>query len=455
MNHEDIFVSLYVLLISLYAIRYFARLHWYRGEILKQIGNRAMPSYREYMKTVAKLNGLGRDASFTKAADVINLGRVLKGAGLNMRMYLSIPGLLVGLGVLGTFIGFSMTLWSIETILDNANPLDGMKKLFSSVKFAFFTSVTGMFWSLSFSKYEKWVFNGLETKLQNLCASLDTKYYKAHEEYMRETLLGLHNGLEGTLINNISNSFALINHHFEEKIAELLRGPTNALRQQSEALGRQLTAWENSLKKQYLTLHSATTQLESLLALLQDRVDAIQVQIEAINGEVQSHAQQWTVAFGTQAALLRQQEGSIEKLRLLIAAIPGMAVDLGKINQAFEEAVKSFASTEQSLSLGAKDMNASVQSLSQLTAPLRQLSDNTQSIQSSVQLLETSIAAESTSLHNMVEALDLSVANLLKGLDDSIEKRLERTNLLLQDYFTEIDKIAEKIVATYRILDIK
>jgi len=43
----------------------------------------------------------------------------------------------------------------------------------------------------------------------------------------------------------------------------------------------------------------------------------------------------------------------------------------------------------------------------------------------------------------------LSVENLLKGFDDSIEKRLERTNLMLQNYFSEIDKIAEKIVTTY------
>ncbi len=449
MNHEDIFVSVYVLAISVYALWYFVKLERHRGEILKQIGSRSTPAYRNYMKTVTRLNGIGRDVSFAKAADYINLNRVLKDEGLNMRMYLSIPSLLVGFGVLGTFIGFSMTLWSIETILDGSNPLDGMKKLFASVKVAFFTSVTGMFWSLSFSKYEKWVFNDLETKLQDICTSLDNRYYKAHDEYMREALFGFYNGLEDTLITNINSSFDAIKNNYEVKIAELLSGPTDALKQQSEVLGHQLNAWEASLNKQYLALHGATTQLESLLGLTQSRVDAIKLQIEAINSQVQAHVQQWTGAFDIQANLLKQQEGSIENLRSILAVIPVMTVDLGKINRAFDDAVRSFKITETSLSQGSKDISTSINSLSQLTAPLQQLSDSTQSIHSSVQLLENSIAAENSSLQNMVQALDLSVENLLRGLDDSIEKRLERTNFMLQNYFSEIDKIAEKIVSTY------
>ena len=133
----------------------------------------------------------------------------------------------------------------------------------------------------------------------------------------------------------------------------------------------------------------------------------------------------------------------------MLAVIPVMTVDLGKINRAFDDAVRSFKITETSLSQGSKDISTSINSLSQLTAPLQQLSDSTQSIHSSVQLLENSIAAENTSLQNMVQALDLSVEILLRGFDDSIEKRLERTNLMLQNYFFEIDKIAEKIVSTY------
>ena len=76
---------------------------------------------------------------------------------LNLRFWNSVPALLVGLGILGTFVGLVWGLIPFSGInFEQTSEIQGaIKKLLAGVSTAFVTSVWGMLTSLAFNNLEK------------------------------------------------------------------------------------------------------------------------------------------------------------------------------------------------------------------------------------------------------------------------------------------------------------
>ena len=94
---------------------------------------------------------------------------------LNLRYWNSVPALLVGLGILGTFIGL---VWGLIPFSDidfkNTEEIrQAIKELLSGVSTAFVTSVWGMLTSLLFNGLEKWRISRVNRAIANLQRALD------------------------------------------------------------------------------------------------------------------------------------------------------------------------------------------------------------------------------------------------------------------------------------------
>ncbi|MGZ8249699.1 MAG: hypothetical protein ACXWUF_16885 [Methylomagnum sp.] len=446
MSFETAFIIIWVSAVSLYAVIYLIKLYRYRQKFYEDLGANRIPALDRHRETIGKYHGLTQDTSFARTADFVNLQSVSKDASLNLRFYLAMPSFLVGLGVLGTFIGFSMTLWSIENILSNADPAAGMKQLFASVKAAFLTSVVGMFWSLVFSKYEKWVFNDLEQKIQSLCARWDRQYYKSHNEYVRDVMFSLSVNLEASLKDGIESSFKAIT----DNIGTLLKAPTEALADQSDSLREQLKDWKTSVNGQIQAIESTTYNVKSFLDQIDDRISLINEHIQSINMEAQAHSQTWTSALKAQASALKQQEKSANKIRDSLGDIPVMFSKLDGMVGALNNVIGLLTKTEAALTQGTKDLGLSVTAINQWApTTLRQLNDSTHNLVQAVNVLEGAIAKENTELRAAINDLRPIIDDLISDFDDSIEERLRRTNKLLEAYFKEIDKLATSIINAY------
>ena len=93
---------------------------------------------------------------------------LLKKANINFKLVESMPGILVGLGVLGTFVGLSVSIIRVLPHLKD-NKLDtAVDLLISGAGVAFFTSVVGLTCSL--------IFNFISDKRTSLLQSLLTKF---------------------------------------------------------------------------------------------------------------------------------------------------------------------------------------------------------------------------------------------------------------------------------------
>ena len=81
------------------------------------------------------------------------LESILKKQNINFKLVESMSGILVGLGVLGTFVGLSVSLIRVFPILQGKEKdLEGaVEMLISGAGVAFFTSVVGLAFSLFFN----------------------------------------------------------------------------------------------------------------------------------------------------------------------------------------------------------------------------------------------------------------------------------------------------------------
>ena len=103
---------------------------------------------------------------------------------LNLRFWNSVPALLVGLGILGTFVGLVWGLGPFSTInfAQTDAIQDAIKKLLSGISTAFVTSVWGMFTSLLFTVLEKWLIGWVSRAIANLQRALDRLFTLTTQE---------------------------------------------------------------------------------------------------------------------------------------------------------------------------------------------------------------------------------------------------------------------------------
>ena len=109
---------------------------------------------------------------------------------LNLRFWNSVPALLVGLGILGTFVGM---VWGLIPFSDvdftNTNQIrEAIKELLSGVSTAFVTSVWGMLASFLFNGLEKWGIGRVSRAIADLQHALDQIFTltRAEEIAMRQ-----------------------------------------------------------------------------------------------------------------------------------------------------------------------------------------------------------------------------------------------------------------------------
>ena len=103
---------------------------------------------------------------------------------LNIRFWNSVPALLVGLGILGTFVGLVWGLRSFSGIEDftSAEMEKAIKELLPGVSTAFVTSVWGMFASLLFNGLEKGCIGRVSRAIAHLQRALDRLFTLTTQE---------------------------------------------------------------------------------------------------------------------------------------------------------------------------------------------------------------------------------------------------------------------------------
>lgn len=110
------------------------------------------------------------------ASEFINVYSVCQNNGLNMRLLDAASSVLVGLGLLGTFLGLTLGIKDFDS--SNAEKInESIQTLLSGMGTAFLTSLFGMAGSIIFTLFDKICRHRLYKNLCELTDRLDSAYY--------------------------------------------------------------------------------------------------------------------------------------------------------------------------------------------------------------------------------------------------------------------------------------
>lgn len=179
----------------------------------------------------------------TVPADNIFSAQSLIDARLHVEFFKHLPGILTGIGIIGTFFGLILGIKKFDPSLlaqarkdpEQLNKLfDGLKWLFNEVQGAFLASFFAILMAMIITFAEKLMINLCYRDLEQLCRSLDALYNSGvGEDYLSQ--LVKHAEESATQTKQLKQSLVT-------ELSALLRDLTNQQIEQSKALGATIAA---------------------------------------------------------------------------------------------------------------------------------------------------------------------------------------------------------------------
>ena len=437
----------------------------------------------------------------------------LLGQALNLRFWNSVPALLVGLGILGTFVGLVWGLIPFSGIdfKQTEEIRKAIEELLSGVSTAFVTSVWGMLVSLLFNGVEKLCIGKVSREIAILQDVLDVPFTLKTEEEIaekqkdeleqqtaalksfstdlandiksamaegrQELIQELHSATKtfGTvIIEQLEPTFNNLNTALEELRRQKEESSTDAIQQLVEEFQKSLSG---SATAQMEALAETVSKASQSLITLPEKLDSmmvgVQEQINQTHGLLsktsQSQAEQMKSMM--ERMLSAFQEAIDTHQAGLSATTDSVNEEMEQIANKIRDLLKSTADrTDEQLAKRTTDMEkVSAQSIQMLQTTIEKLQE---SITSAASQVKDNSEVMTNQMHQLVdqnasrfesvfETGKTSVSELLKQQADQIKEVnaqldtsreiLEKSKEMLEQMETGVTS-AHKLVATTRTL---
>ena len=123
----------------------------------------------------------GEKKTLHSAEDFFNSSELARAKGINLKHINAAPGVLSGLGVLGTFVGLTFSVATFDSA-DSAAIMTSIKTLLEGMGTAFITSLAGMFLSAIYIYFQKRFYNDYDNAIAALDRQLDQKFHISADE---------------------------------------------------------------------------------------------------------------------------------------------------------------------------------------------------------------------------------------------------------------------------------
>ena len=232
------------------------------------VGKRLKNSWLRFLQNAEQLDRRGLP---TNVEDYINDDTVTHGPG-NAGLAELIPNLLTSLGILGTFMGLSRGLSSLN-FADSARLISGIPDLLSGMRFAFGTSVAGISCSLVFNMLNRIsqgssyrAIDDFVTSFTQLAMSrpLDNDVQMIIQNQDRNFMLqGINETLADRLAENVGRSISRALNPVAESMDRFIVGTTrNQIEGVNQIVSRFLKEMDRSLGGQFSSLAESMSVLE-------------------------------------------------------------------------------------------------------------------------------------------------------------------------------------------------
>lgn len=232
------------------------------------VGKRLKGSWLRFLQNAEQLDRRGLP---TNVEDYINDDTVTHGPG-NAGLAELIPSLLTSLGILGTFMGLSRGLSSLN-FADSTQLIQGIPDLLSGMRFAFGTSVAGISCSLVFNMLNRIsqgssyrAIDDFVTSFTQLAMSrpLDNDVQMIIQNQDRNFMLqGINETLVDRLADSVSRSITMTMNPVAESMDRFIVGTTrNQIEGVNHIVSRFLSEMDRSLGGQFSSLAQTMSNLE-------------------------------------------------------------------------------------------------------------------------------------------------------------------------------------------------
>lgn len=214
--------------------------------------------------------------------------QALVDAPLRTEFYKHLPGILTGLGIIGTFSGLIIGLQAFGQVdLGNADTArDGLRALLGTVGGAFVVSGAAIALAMLTTTIEKQVVNRLYTRLEALCGVVDSLFDSgAGEEYLQRLV----EAAETSATQAMQMKESLVTD-LKQVLTELAHQQISTMTTTSAQLGQAITASLNDALKEPLERISAAVQTvgnsqgDAVNKLLTDVLSGFTAQMESMFG---------------------------------------------------------------------------------------------------------------------------------------------------------------------------
>jgi hypothetical protein len=285
---------------------------------------------------------------------------------LRTEFFKHLPGILTGLGIIGTFLGLIHGLQAFEVSEDAATARQSLNSLLQGVHEAFLVSTAAIVLAMFITFVEKWIITALYKHVETICQLLDGMFQAgAGEEYLsrlvqaseasakeakqlKQSLVGdlkqiLEELTERQISANITSSnqiadrvVAGVSDSLKEPLTNISEAVKHVTGNQGEAVNRLLTD----------TMAALTAQLRDLFGQQITGINQMQQQtIEAMATAV-GKLEQLVADIGTTGA--QTTTSMVDKLNDAIAAIEGRQAAMGAQVQSLIGQITAQVSQSQS-----------------------------------------------------------------------------------------------------------
>ena len=390
---------------------------------LAELGNTKLSKLKdEYLKnlTIKTDDGLKTNVP---SSEIFSEQTTSKKMHWNMRMLDAASGTLVGLGLLGTFLGLTLGI----TGFDNSSSEkinESIKLLLSGMGTAFLTSLIGMLLSLVYTVViEKPWKNKLAKSLYFFTEGLDKKYYIDDITLMNHNQKHLFDDLRNSILDSIEKQFSYTNETGQKiEVSNAIREILKENEEQSKALKSFSTDLALELNNGFDEVMSRQMQ-EKLLPLMENIDGTTKAVIEHIDLMAANVASPATDMIQNVVDELKNSMTSImQEFKNNLSGdatneLEELAKSLGTATQAMANFPKNMENISTTLQVTIEEVKNAISEISNTSA----VSNNT-----AMQKMQEQITFTTTSISNTIAEVKDVMSTLTQSSEQSSQEMVSK-----------------------------
>jgi ABC-type transporter Mla subunit MlaD len=375
-----------------------------------------------------------------------------KSIALDPRYHAALPGLLVGAGLLFTFIGLAVALGSAGGIVaENVTQPErnaALHQLLAAASLKFWTSVAGLFLSIGYALLRKRCLRQVESALEGFQVALDERIpLITPVQLQAETNTALHaqaaalREFTGSFPTSIANALdrsldAQLGHHTGAQTAAIGRmekSLTAAMLQTGRSLaGQNESAMQSMLSAFLERLHGgAADRMDTMagkLVGLSTGLEAIQTGMHSAATRMADAAEAMTRRMdeGTKTAMI----GVTDQISTLVDTLQTLSLRIGDLNAVTGEAAQPLVHTTQQLQAAADSMRAA-------TVPLNAVTERAAGLMQQIGATAQQLEAAFNGAARLTGSLD-NATQRFEGVDKSLALVLTQLQVGVARFATDI-----------------